>query len=383
MNLPFCFFLSILPFSKLTNTRLLLKKYCLPVTLFLLLVHQSMAGGLVAVIQPKLTEQDYRTAETLQVSLESYFQEIQEKRTIGESVLTILPEYVGTWLVATGEGGQVFRARNEKRAMMWVIMNHPFRFLKTLLGGLLCSDFHGTFMGHVRRSIFLMQAKEMLQSYEQVFSNLARTYQFWVVAGSILLPECEIVVGRIQFQDRKSLLNQSFVFNPRGEAVLVTKKVYPLTEELEFMDRGEIKALKTVETDLGRLGVLVCADSWYPDTYTALRKGEVDIIAVPSFVTPGDLWEAPWKGYNPQGSEPADVEQEDLNQRREKEMWEKYAVCRRVGISGAKLGANSFLVGSFWGMTSAGQSTIATPEGIVAKAPEAETDNILYYMFSR
>jgi len=43
---------------------------------------------------------------------------------------------------------------------------------------------------------------------------------------------------------------------------------------------------------------------------------------------------------------------------------------------------NSFLVGTFWSMTGAGQSTIATPGGIVAKAPEAESEHILYYVLS-
>ncbi len=380
--MPFCFFLSILSFNKPTILGLLLKNYYLAVTFFLLLSHQSIASGLVAVIQPKLTEQDYRTAETLQSSLEPYFQEIRAKRTSNEAVLAVLPEYIGTWLVASGEDERVFRAQNEERAMIWVILHHPFRFLKTLLGSLLCSDFHGSFMGHVRRSIFLMQATKMLQSYEKVFSNLAGTYQYWIVAGSILLPECEIIDGRIKFKERRRLLNQSFVFNPRGEAVLVTKKVYPLKEELEFMDSGEVSTLQIVETDLGRLGVLVCADSWYPDTYTALREVGVDIIAVPSFVTPGNLWKAPWKGYNPQENEPEDVDRGDMGRYLEKDMWEKYAVCGRVGISGAALGTNSFLVGSFWGMTGAGQSTIATPEGIVAKAPEAELGHVLYYAFT-
>jgi predicted amidohydrolase len=343
------------------------------------------AAGTVVVIQPSLTEQDYRTVEHFTAALDRYFTAADTGTVPGEARLFVLPEYVGAWLVAVDAPESVFRAPDVNAAMTRLILRHPLRFLAELLYSLIGSDFHGPLMGHVQRSIFIMRAEPMRAAYQQAFRTLARRHRCWIVAGSVLLPEAEIADGQIGFVgdrtgEHYNLMNQSFVFDPEGQAVLVAKKVYPVQEELDFLDPGPVEELKVVATDLGRLGVLVCADSWYPDCYQALDQKEVDIIAVPSFVNPAERWESPWHGYNPPDSAPEDIAPADTTgQYREKEMWEKYSLCGRMGPTGAALGVNSFLIGSFWGMTGSGQSNIIEQGEIKAKAPDFRGEDILYY----
>ncbi|NOZ04363.1 MAG: carbon-nitrogen hydrolase family protein [FCB group bacterium] len=353
----------------------------------LLFIGLMKGAGTVVVIQPVLSEQDYRSAEQFKAALVPYFDKIEMLVPEDEPKLIVLPEYLGAWLVAVGEPERVFRAPDVNTAMSRLVLHHPLRFIGRLFNSLALSDFKEPFSGHVRRSIFIMQAEKIREAYQETFSTLARDYRVWIVAGSVLLPEAEINAGEIAFvADRTggkfNLMNQGFVFNPEGAVVLVSKKVYPVREELTFLDRGSLGELSVVETDMGRLGVLICADSWYPDCYRALDSLGVDIIAVPSFVNPAARWESPWRGYDPPASAPPDVLPEDTTGiNPEKAMWKKYALCGRMGSTGAVLGINSFLVGSFWGLTGGGQSTIIRRGKVVAEAREYRREAVLYYPF--
>lgn len=335
------------------------------------------AAGVVAVVQPRLAADDYRTSATFQAALEPYFDSVRTNSSSAEPVLVVLPEYVGTWLVAAEEWGLVFRAGSQRWAMVGVLLHHPWEFLKALVHSIRCTD--TSLGGHLKRALFLSRAAAIRDNYQSVFAALARSYRCWLVAGSVILPEAEVGTGQIVFSTTCRLMNQSFVFNPQGEVVLVAQKGHPLEAELNFLDPAPVGGLGVVETELGRLGVLVCADSWYPDGYARLREQKVEIIAVPSFVTPAESWEAPWRGYDPPGGEPGDVDRGDIGIQAEKTMWERYAVCSRMDSSGARLGVNSFLVGDFWGLSGAGQSTIAGPEGLLQKSEHPLGEAVLIH----
>jgi predicted amidohydrolase len=51
------------------------------------------------------------------------------------------------------------------------------------------------------------------------------------------------------------------------------------------VDPAPLEQLPVYETRAGRLGVLVCADSWYPAPYQYLKEQGVELLAVPSFVS--------------------------------------------------------------------------------------------------
>lgn len=345
-----------------------------------LLLSGLSASGTIAVVQPYLTEQDYRSADQFRRALEPYFEETRSQVIPDEPLLVVLPEYIGTWLVAVDEGRRIFRSEDINGAMTRLILRHPIRFLCRFTGSI-ASRFKAPVMGHAQRSIFLMQSNRAREAYVEVFSELARRYSCWIVAGSILLPEARVDNGEIALAGKKqSLMNQSFVFNSEGGVAMVAPKVYPVGDELAFLDASPVDRLTVVETDLGHLGVLVCADSWYPDCYAMLESQAVDIIAVPSFASPAEIWETPWKGYNPPDHEPGDVDPGDKDgSHPEFEMWDKYALQGRLGDTSAMVGVNSFLLGDFWGLTGTGISKIVVGGSAVRQAESHTGSDLLIY----
>jgi hypothetical protein len=139
----------------------------------------------------------------------------------------------------------------------------------------------------------------------------------------------------------------SAVFGPDGALhPHLSRKVYPVKAELPFVAGAPLDELPVFETPAGRLGVLVCADSWYPGLYQHLRQSEVELLAVPSLLSNG-IWEQPWGGYNGAAA-PQDVDLTDVGRLTEGEAWRKYALAGRIGPCGARAGINVFLHGVLW-----------------------------------
>ncbi|RMF06568.1 MAG: carbon-nitrogen hydrolase family protein [Candidatus Neomarinimicrobiota bacterium] len=322
-------------------------------------LHFGLAQGIVAVFQPELTEQDYRSTETFYQKIHSVAGQVE--RQTGEEALFIFPEYIGAWLVAAGEKEAVFRARDLNAAMIRIILSHPFRFVWEFVATFVRDHFHGSLMGHVERAIFKMKARTALRSYWEAFSRLAREHRAWVVAGSVLLPEVNRQTSPPSLCCRhpRTLYNQSFLFDPSGALVSITKKAFPVSAELDFLNRGRLRDLPVADTPFGRVGTMICADSWHPECYRHLDSLGVDILAVPSLVNQAERWIEPWGGYDPPQFDPGDVDPADLTgQVAEREMWKKYALTRRMQSTGAEWGFNSFLIGHFWGLTGGGQANI-------------------------
>jgi predicted amidohydrolase len=124
--------------------------------------------------------------------------------------------------------------------------------------------------------------------------------------------------------------------------------------------------LPVFDTPAGRLGVLVCADSWYPAVYRRLKEEQVELIAVPSYAAGKGLWEQPWQGYNG-ASAPADVDPQDAGKITEGQAWEKYALSGRMESAGARYGVNVFLRGELWNLGTDGYSRIVC-EGETAQS---------------
>lgn len=116
-----------------------------------------------------------------------------------------------------------------------------------------------------------------------------------------------------------------------------------------------------LQTPAGRLGVLVCADSWYPASYSALASNKPDIIAVPAFLTGNGSWSKPWKGYNG-GATPGDVSLKP-GALSEGEAWERLALAGRLKASGAHAGITVFLRGHLWDLGSDGRSLVVDGDG--------------------
>lgn len=89
------------------------------------------------------------------------------------------------------------------------------------------------------------------------------------------------------------------------------RKVYVTKEEKSFVAAGRVADLPVIPTPAGKLGVLVCADSWHPDCYEALSKKGCEILCVPVYLSQDGIWDKPWKGYT-SGTQPPDVDSSDI-----------------------------------------------------------------------
>lgn len=298
----------------------------------------TQSGNLLG-IQPFMRVEDYASESALFSRLDGYLQAAAQKGWIGRQTVVALPEYLGTWLVASGESEKVLQAPGLNAAMRALILRQPLRFLKFWLGS-------GE-KDRVTAALFRMKASVMAEAYTAVFSQLARQYAVTIAAGSIIMPAPSVVDGRV-VAGEGSLYNVTAVFRPDGEAESqLVRKVYPTESELVFLTGAQLEDLPAFDTPAGRLGVLICADSWHPQPYQQLKARNVNLVIVPSALFPGSIWTRPWGGYNGAPA-PADVEPGDVGRLTEADAWAKYALLGRGDSSGARAGINVFLHGDLW-----------------------------------
>lgn len=298
----------------------------------------AQRGNLLGV-QPFMLTADYASVDAFRAKLGAYLEVAAHRGWLNERTIVVWPEYLGTWLAAAGEGQAVIQSRTLGAAMRALALRHGLRFARTLLSA--------REKDRVAASLFRLKGSDMARHYQAVFSSLARQYGVTVVAGSILLPSPHVHDGRVM-AGRGLLYNTCAVFQPDGTAhAAMVRKLVPTTAEQPFVASAPLSDLPTFETPAGRLGVLICADSWYPEPYQRLKAEAVDLIAVPSFITSAGLWDRPWKGYDG-AAPPAGVDPRDVGTLTEGQAWRKYALAGRIAQTGAKHGLNVFLRGALW-----------------------------------
>ena len=290
-------------------------------------------------IQTYMLASDYATQETFFEKMDSYLDAARQKGWLNPRTVAVLPEYLGSWLVILGEKAQAHQAKTIQQAMRPIVLRNMLPFMQELL-----SAREGN---RINASIFRIKAVQMAQAYQAVFSKLAAQYGITIVAGSILLPSPSIQDGVIK-PGKGALYNVSAVFKPDGQVhPALSVKSFPIASELPFVACGSTGNLPVFDTPAGRLGVLVCADSFFPQAYAQMKSLKADLLAVPSFSTGKGLWNQSWGDYS--GAEtPADVDPADAGRLTEGEAWHKYALLGRIASAGVKYGVNVFLHGELW-----------------------------------
>ncbi|WP_237066012.1 carbon-nitrogen hydrolase family protein [Microbulbifer guangxiensis] len=306
------------------------------------------AANLVSV-QPHLDVTDYAHVGKLRYKLSTYLAQARTAGWLSAESIVVFPEHIGTWLVAEGESALVFSSGTTTDALTWAALGNLPGFLSRLVQANEADPFAA--------ALFRTKSANMASQYQQLFSTLAIEYGVTVVAGSILLPAPTVLDGQIRVHGGP-LYNSSFVFYADGRVSGPVRKVYPIDSELPFTEPAPVAdSLPVFETPAGPLAVLICADSWYPDTWAQVEQAE--LVAVPSFSSPDGIWQTPWGGYNGAVA-PADVAADDVGRLTEAEAWRKYA----LGGRGRQLraGINTFLRGDLWDLGDDGQ-TMAVLQG--------------------
>lgn len=325
----------------------------------------SIRGNIVG-IQPYMLETDYLTQHQFQDKLESYFETANEQGFFRENTIVLLPEYLGTWLVIAGEKKSVANAGNLTWAMAQLVFSNPIQF----------SKFYGKSdkeSDRIAAALFRMKAEKMANIYQYVFNHLSKKYQVYIASGSILLPGPEVKNGILEVAIEAPIYNTSFIFDPNGNLFPQSiRKSFPIESEHPFVTASPTSDIPTFDLPFGKMGVLVCADSWYPESYHAIQG--VKVVLVNSYCAIDGAMDVSWAGYNGAPA-PIDVDLADIGVLNERQAWKKYALPGRIGISGAKIGANVFLRGELWDLGTDGQPFFIR-DGKLLKIEEAEKGGI-------
>lgn len=101
----------------------------------------------------------------------------------------------------------------------------------------------------------------------QAWAEVARRCKVHVVAG-------------IAEREGDRLYNAAAVLGPDGW-LGTYRKLHLWGDEHLFFESGD-KGLPVFHTELGRLGVVICYDGWFPETYRLLAMQGVDIVCMPT-----------------------------------------------------------------------------------------------------
>lgn len=320
-------------------------------------------------IQPYMIARDYASKESLFAKLNSYMLAAHHKEWLNAKTIVLFPEYIGTWIILANESEKIFRAPTLTAAERMMVLHHPLKFITYFP--------KSPEKGRAEAAFFRMKASQMAAIYQDVFSRLARAYAVTIVAGSIVLPAPQIS-GRGLTLNEGPLYNVGMVFRPDGTpAPGVIHKVFPTSKELPFTTPGSPADLPAFETPAGRLGVLICADSWFPEAYVPLREQKIDLLVVPSYDVFGtQRWNGPWLGYDGWQS-PGDVDTDDVMKITEAQAWEKYSLAGRIGSSGAKYGMNIFMRGKLWDQDLGGRPATLVRETDIYVEEQTQQASIL------
>lgn len=316
----------------------------------------SGKGNMIG-IQPYLTALSYSTAFNFEISLRFYFEQLKRENKLTEKSVVVLPEYTGTWLVAANEKEKIYQQATTSNAMTTMITSNLFTFFSSYL--------QSPAKDKTKYAIFHMKAKQMAKQYQQVFSSLAKEYNCTIVAGSIALPDASINhEGKIEIKKGGEIFNTSVVFGNDGKIIApLVKKIFPVDSESDFTKAGSKEQQPIFQTKAGKMAVLICADSWYPEAYATIA-GKVDFLVVPSLGAGTDsTWLAPWKGYNGFKA-PADVDTADYKKITEADAWKKYSMGKRAVQSDIHEGLNVFFTGTMWDMKQEGRVLILNNDSL-------------------
>ncbi|WP_423357309.1 carbon-nitrogen hydrolase family protein [Pseudomonas citronellolis] len=312
----------------------------------------SARGNLLGV-QPELYAPDYQNVERLRLKLAAYLEKARSEGLLGPRTVVVFPEHIGTWLVAAGEKPEVYQARHLAEAMQWMAVSNPVKLAR----GWLIAKGRDRFTD----ALFRMKAVDMAHDYQTLFGGLARQFGVTLVAGSIVLPNPKVEDG-VLVTGNGSLYNASLVFGSDGRPLgQPQRKVFPIDDEKPFIRAGHSDNLQVLDTPAGRLGVLICADSWYPINYAVLASEKVELLAVPAFLTGNGQWRQPWRGYNGART-PSDVQLKP-GELSEGQAWQQLALGGRLAASGAQAGIAVFLRGQLWDLGSSGPGLVVDRGG--------------------
>lgn len=168
----------------------------------------AVRHGNLLTIRPQLFPLDYQSPAHLRLVLAAALDAARDAGLLNPQTLVVLPDHIGTWLLATGEKPEFYRARDRLEVRNWLLLGNPLLAMNVLLRNLDAN--------RLDEALLRMKAEQMAADYQSLFGGLAREYGVTLQAGSILLPEPRIDDDGQLHSGSGPLWNLSLVFGPDG-----------------------------------------------------------------------------------------------------------------------------------------------------------------------
>ncbi|MFT6557674.1 carbon-nitrogen hydrolase family protein [Sneathiella sp.] len=118
-------------------------------------------------------------------------------------------------------------------------------------------------------------AETMPGPTENHFGSIAKKHKIWLLPGSLYE------------QSDGKVYNTTPVLNPEGEVVTRHRKLYPFLPYEQGIEYGEQITVFDIP-DVGRFGVSICYDMWFPETTRAMVSAGAEVILHPTMTNTSD-----------------------------------------------------------------------------------------------
>ena len=287
---------------------------------------ENASKGNIVGISPYMTLVDYASEEHFIAKLDGYLQAALLKGWLNEKTIVLFPEYLASWLVIENEKNSIYTAPTAGKAMGTFVTSNFFSYLRSWFTSPDGID------DKIKYGVFASKGSRVARIYVDVFSALAKKYKVTIVAGSILLPNPEVIKNKITV-NKGPLYNMTAVFNADGTLQpKLVRKAFPVAEELPFIAKCPVSEIPVFDLPAGRTAVMICADAWYPESYEAVNKLQPQFILVPSFTPEDSAMRKSWTGYSG-GENPKDADTTDIGKITLQQAWNKYTLPGRISTT--------------------------------------------------
>ena len=265
----------------------------------------------------------------------------------GDKTVVILPEHLGTGLIAESEKSAVLQASNISKACQLAIWSNLISFIPEYLNAPDLPE-------KKQYALFSMKSEKMANLYDFVFSSMANKYNVYVIPGSIIIKNPEIKEGRLKSKEG-DLFNISLLYKPNGKAFPnIIKKAFPFKKEQAFIKSGSHENIPVFDLPIGKTKILISNDSWYPEAYTQ-EDNNASIILSPGFLPekPDSGWETIVQELSPL---PKDINPKKSITTGSAQL--EHGLPGRLNSNKIPTGVSSFLRGELWNIPNEGYTIV-------------------------
>ncbi|WP_038057418.1 nitrilase-related carbon-nitrogen hydrolase [Thermus amyloliquefaciens] len=186
------------------------------------------------------------------------------------------------------------------------------------------------------------RARKAYEAFHRTMAEAARAFGTYLLSGTLLSPPYEEELARGRFARTPLFQNLALFFNPQGRLLAQVPKM-ELTPPERWLRRGRFGP-HLVETQAGRVGILICLDGFFERHLARLDALGAEVLLQPS-ANPAP-WDRPWP-WDPS--------------RKEGEVWLASARERLLGREHLRLLLNPMLNGRILGLAFEGRSGLYAP----------------------